>query len=69
MDEGLQGKQIGNPKILMFLVGNKCDMYDKQVVSLKDCEDFIQKEKDEGDLHKLTNIKIFECSAKEGTGI
>ena len=41
MDEGLQGKQIGNPKILMFLVGNKSDMYDKQVVSLKDCEDFI----------------------------
>ena len=40
----------------MFLVGNKCDLPEKCEVSLKDCEDFIRSEKDEGELHKLTNI-------------
>ena len=40
----------------MFLVANKCDLLEKSEINYKDCEDFIKNEKDEGELHKLTNI-------------
>lgn len=53
--------KTGNNKVSTILIGNKCDLIEKRVVSQEDVNEFIEK--------SSLNIKYFECSSKLGTNV